>query len=447
MFVRRPSFAHRELPLTALLALALSLLSGALAPAPAAADIRVWETGVDEESGEVTDPKEHRWLDLTAFAQPGFVLRFADENAGRTDNTFLLQRARSGFKARLTWWLRMRMEVEFAPTAQLQDAYLELTPHPWAHLRVGQFLVPFLRAYQFNELNLGFLDRPIYTPQSGFRRSIRYLSPRDVGAQLSGRIGDLTEGATSPVFEYWLGTFLGRGSNQIENGDDAFLYAARFQLHLLGLPEGVEAESDIARNARPRVAVAGSLYSNCDDRANWNRGWNADAEFRWNGIYASASFVWFKNGPAADGQFGYDFCTGSDGPDGNPLRFVSRGAHMQLQYVLPDALFPVPGQDLELLARYDWVDANSPFDPDSPILGGDEDSPQYVAPETIDNSDNPPTRYRLTFGVNWFPTGKQTLRIQLNYQINRETEDMVTAEGRIRGVRNEIVWLQITAGL
>ena len=49
--------------------------------------------------------------------------------------------------------------------------------------------------------------------------------------------------------------------------------------------------------------------------------------------------------------------------------------------------------------------------------------------------------------MNWFPTGKQTLRIQLNYQINRETEDMVTAEGRIRGVRNEIVWLQITAGL
>ena len=220
------------------------------------------------------------------------------------------------------------------------------------------------------------------------------------------------------------------------------------KLHVLGLPEGAAAESDIARNTRPRVGIAGGVYSNCDDRENWNRGWTADAELRWQGLYASASFVWFKNGPASSNQFGYgERCPGQDGPDGNPYRFVSVGAHAQVGYVLPEVLFPVRQQALEVLARFDWVNPNAPFDSENKILGGDERHPQYVAPTELNDADNAPTRYRMTFGINWYPTGQQTLRLQLNYQINRELEDIVTTEGDIVGVRNEVLWLQITAGL
>ena len=110
-------------------------------------------------------------------------------------------------------------------------------------------------------------------------------------------------------------------------------------------------------------------------------------------------------------------------------------------------LFPVRNQAIELLARFDWVNPIAPFDSSSRILGGDETHPQYVAPSLLNDGDNAPTRYRVTLGVSWYPTGQQTLRLQLNYQINRELEDIVTSEGSIVGVRNEVLWLQITAGL
>lgn len=421
----------------------VALLLHAVSPPAASADLRLWEQNAEEDA-----EGDHRFFDLTAFLQPGFILRQGDEYSGVSDTTFWLRRARLGFRAQLTDWLRARMEIEFAPTPVLADGYLELAPHDYIHLRVGQFGIPFLRAYLFNELNLGFLDRPLYTPRAPDRKTIRYLSPRDVGAMISGRIGDLTEGAHTPVFEYQLGMFIGQKENQRQNNDDAFLYAGRLQLHILGLPEGAQAESDLARNTHPRIAAAASVYSNCDDRGNWNRGWNVDAEFRYEGLYASASFVWFKNGPALENYFGYgDFC--GPAPEGQPRRprFVSRGAHFQLQYVLPEMLFPVPNQALELLARVDWSDPNSPFDPNRPILGGDETTPGYAPPSAIDNSDNAPTQMRLSFGLNWFPTNTQQLRLGINYQHVRELEDIVTTEGYVVGVKNDVFWIQITAGL
>ncbi|MEM9075170.1 MAG: hypothetical protein AAGE52_42120, partial [Myxococcota bacterium] len=273
-----------------------------------------------------------------------------------------------------------------------------------------------------------------------------------------GRIGDTEEGAFKPVFEYQLGAFVGGGPNEPDNADNALLYTARLGLHVLGVPEGASEESDIARNTRPRLSLAGSVVSNCNGDENWNRGWNTDAEFRWMGLYVSTSFFWLKNGPAKSGQLGYgNGCgQGFNLPEGDPERpttepidFISRGAHLQVQYVLPEVLFPVRNQALEVLARFDWVDPNTPFESGRAIRGPSdpEASPQYVAPGSIDDPGNAPTRYRLTFGINWFPTSDQSLRIQLNYQHNRESEDIVTGLGSTGSVRNDVLWLQITAGL
>ena len=445
--------------------LGLLLACLVVAPRVAQADIRVWEQNGEEGD----DPKSYRWLDLTAFLQPGWIFRLTDplctpagadcseggdgtrqDFSGVTDSHPWLQRARAGFRAQIAWWLQARLEVEFSPTPSLQDAFLEMMPHPAAQIRLGQFQIPFLRAYQFNELNLAFIDRPLYTPISPDRPVIRYLSPRDVGIMFHGAIGDLTEGASSPVFEYQAGAFLGRGANVNRNDNDAFLYAIRTQLHILGLPEGAAAESDIAYNERPRIGVAAGVYANCDDRANYNRGFTADAEVRFRGLYASAAFIFFRNSESMRlGDFlGYDdFCTGSVGPDGvTELDFISRGAHAQVGYILPKVLFPIPRQKLELLARLDWVDPQTPYDRDR-FLRGDQSSSAYVAPPRLLDSDNAPTQWRMTFGLNWFPTGEQQLRLSINYQHNREAEDIVTSEGRVVGVKNDRLWLQITAGL
>lgn len=404
---------------------------------------------------------DHRWLDLTGFVQPGFIVRLdsaADGiSAGVTDDTFWLQRARAGLRAQVFEWLRLRLEIEFAPVTLLQDAFVEILLHPFINVRVGQMIVPFLATFRFNELNIAFLDRAIYTPQRPDREFIRYLSPRDVGIQLYGRIGDADPAHHDPVFDYGLGLFIGRGPNIALNDDGVFLWAARLQLHLFGLPEGVDRENDLDRNDHFRTSVAFGAYSNCDDRANWNRGFTIDLESRFEGFYASGAFVWMRNGAGGEALLSdSDDCRGQSitNPDGSTatLEYVSRGAHLQAQYALPPLLADVFGapfdaMTIELLARVDWVDGFSPFIASDPLFGGGPSSPGYIAPSNYTDSDNPPTRWRLTFGLNYYPTGQNQLRIGLNYQLNREAEDVVTGSNTFVGVSNDVFWIQITAGL
>lgn len=400
---------------------------------------------------------DHRWLDITGFLQPGYIARLENSSdgisAGVVDDTFWLQRARLGLRAQLFEWLRFRVEVDFAPTPVLQDAFADIMPTQYFNVRVGQFIVPFLRAYSFNEVNLGFLDRPIFTPQTFDRGYLRYLAPRDIGLMVFGSVGDRAPSRHDPVVDYQLAIMAGRGPNLPLNEDAVFLYALRANLHILGVPFGADAESDIARNHDARVAVAAAGYSNCDDRGNWNRGFTVDGEFRWEGLYASASFVWFRNS-ATDGNFlsNSPRCQGEPGQDpGTLLDFVSRGAHAQVQWVMPrfwsDLGSPLDLMDLELLARFDWVDGNSPFVNDNPLFGGGTTSPGYIPPPNYTDSDNPPSRWRLTLGINYFPTGQQTLKLGFNYQLNREIEDVVTGMATYRGVANDIAWVQATIAL
>ena len=418
-------------------------------------DARVDDAPVENAPAPLLD--DHRWLDITGFLQPGYIARLENRgegiSAGVVDDTFWLQRARLGLRAQLFSWLRTRLEIDFAPTAVLQDAFIDIVPHPAFNVRAGQFIVPFLRSFSFNEVNLGFLDRALYTPQTFDRGYIRYLAPRDLGLMIYGSVGDRSPEHHDPVLDYQLAVLSGSGPNLPLNEDSVFLYALRMNVNLLGMPVGADAESDIARNHDARIAVAAAAYSNCDDRGNWNRGFTVDGEFRYEGIYASAAFVWFRNG-RSDGSFLSDSprCQGQPGlTPGTSLDFVSRGAHLQAQWVLPRFWSvlgsPLDQMDLELLTRFDWVDANSPFDNANPIFGGGEASADYIAPPNYTDSDNPPSRWRLTFGLNFFPTGQQTLKLGLNYQLNREIENVVTGMGTFRGVSNDIVWVQATVAL
>ena len=115
--------------------------------------------------------------------------------------------------------------------------------------------------------------------------------------------------------------------------------------------------------------------------------------------------------------------------------------------MLPRVAFPIDGMNLELLARADYVDPASPFAAGQPLFGGGRMTAGYVAPANYTDSDNPPSRYRVTLGLNFFPTGVQTLRLGVNYQLNREVEEVVTPEGVIRAIDNDILWIQLTAGI
>ncbi len=399
---------------------------------------------------------DHRWLDITGFLQPGFIARFDDPSdgvsVGNTDETFWLQRARLGVRAQLFEWLRLRIEVEFTPTTSLQDGFVDIVPHQYVNIRAGQFIVPFLRTFQFNEVNLGYIDRALYTPVQFERGYLRFLAPRDMGFMLYGSFGDRSPTSMLPVLEYQVALMNGRGPNLPINDDFVFLYAGRLNLHVLGVPTGADAESDIARNTTARVAVGLGGYSNCDDRGNWNRGLTFDGELRYEGIYASAAFVWMRNS-AGDGTevFTSARCTGTPSPiPGVTADFVSRAAHAQVQWAIPrvwrDLGAPFDGMDLEVLARFDWVDGNSPYNGNFLDAGG-QMTAGYITPTDYSNPDNPPTRWRLTFGLNYFPTGQQTLKLGINYQVNREAEDVDTGMGVVRQVANDVLWVQATVAL
>lgn len=413
----------------------------------ASADIRVWEQHPDDEW-------ENKNLDLTGYIQPGYIWR-QDDPSGENpyqDNNFWVQRARFGFRSRLHRYMWMRVEYE-ATAGQLQDAYLDTKLLPEIGIRFGQFQIPFLRTFLFSEPNLAFIDRAIYTPLQQSRSTLRYLSPRDIGVMVFGRVGERKDLPTYPVLDYSAGMFLGQGAGASNNVDDAYLYAARLQLHALGVPDGVENEGDLARNKTPRAGVGAGVYANCDDRAQWNRGWTADAEFRYQGIYVSGSFVWFKNGKSAGlgDTLGYgdgEAC-GSDPARATPPDHIASGMSAQAQWVLPKF---VPGQrhSFEVLARFDQVNPQSPCNANTgkcKFLGGGPNTPGYLIPASYDDADNAPSRQRITLGANWFPDDRQTLRLSLNYQKNTETEDVQNANGTFVGVKNDVVWFQVTAGL
>lgn len=424
----------------------MAFVALSLATSPCLADIRVWEVHEDDEW-------ENRNLDITGYIQPGYIWRQNDP-AGQNpyeDNNFWVQRARFGFRSRLHRFVWMRVEYE-AAQSQLQDAYLDARFLPEIGVRFGQFQIPFLRTFLFGESNLAFIDRTIYTPLQQSRSTLRYLSPRDLGFSVNGRIGERKDQPT-PVLEYSAGMFLGQGAGASNNPDDAYLYAARLQLHALGVPDGVENESDLARNRTPRAGIGAGVYANCDDRAQWNRGWTADAEFRYQGVYVSGSFVWFKNGKSAGlgdtlGYGGGSAC-GDEPGRATPPDHIASGMSAQAQWVIPK-LVPNQRHSFEVLARFDQVNPQSPCDANTgkcKFLGGGPSTPGYLIPANYDDADNAPTRQRITLGANWFPDDRQTLRLSLNYQHNTETEDVENADGTFVGVKNDVVWFQVTAGL
>jgi hypothetical protein len=425
------------------------LVLATLVASPASADFRLFEDPEEFEAAEGEEPLEaERFLDFTAYAQPGYIYRFDDDEVPVEidDDHFWIVRARFGFKAKVNDWLRFRLEMETTPNPNLTDAYFDFDFHPAFKMRLGQFQLAFLRTFQFSERDLAFIDRVGYVPANPDRKFFRYLSPRDIGLMFTGRVGDEEYG---PTFEYFVGAFLGRGPNQTRDVDSALLFALRLQLHILGVPEGVSAESDLAYNERPRVGVAAAGYTNCDDRGQFNRGLTLDAEFRWRGLFAWGSFVRFFNGPSDDfgAALGYASETGCPRQEdrAEPLEpHIAWGVSGQVQYILPDLIFPVPEQALEVLFRFDWADPSSPR---GGFLGGGEGDPGYFPPDSYDNADNPPTTWRLTFGLNWFPTREQQLRLSFNYQLKREEEVVVISGMRAVGVTNDILWLQLTAGI
>lgn len=418
----------------------LCIALAATSASQARADFKLWEENADDEW-------HHRSFAVTGYMQAGYLWRQNDPQSPSSDDQFWVQRARFGFRAKLHKWLMFRFEMETSPAPSLTDVYIESPLSPMFTLRFGQFNLPFLRSVMYSEVALSFIDRPLYTPLNPDRRNFGWISQRDIGLMLTGVFGNREAARHTPAVQYFAGAFLGRGANQIVNDDNAFLYTARVMFHVFGAPTATPVENDLAHTEFPSVAVGAAVYTNCDDRGNWNRGWTVDSEVRYRGLYASISFLRFANG-GVNGNglgklFGYGASCGT-GVTAGAVDSISWGMNAQVQYVLPHALFPFQEQSLELLTRFDAVAPSNPAN--GSFLGGGTTTTGYNAPSAYSDVDNSPSTWRLTFGANWYPTTSQMIRLALNYQLNRETEHVFLAGREVVGIKNDILWLQMTAG-
>lgn len=397
-------------------------------PTLAHADLRVWEQGRDEHTGELRSPDEHRFVDLMGLAQPALQLNFRDDELGGFATRPQVRRMRLGIHAQPWWWVGMVLEVEVGfESLVLQDGYLELRPTRYARVSAGRFRIGVTGPGRFHESNLAFVERPAYSNQVPIRGD---------GFRVHGDIGGEAGGRT-PTFQYAVSIIA--ANDFLSSEVKGVGLALDLRLHVMGLPNGADEENDRARSTRPRIAVGGTLYSNC--RASWERGFGLDAELRAFGLYVSGGYLWTTSS-IADGQLGYGQCGDAIAP---PERQVRSGAHVQVQYLLPELLFPVPHQALEVLARFELTDPESPFDSSRRLRGGDEDTPGYRVP----SSTNQASRYGLTVGVTWWATPEGWLRLQLNYRHEFETETFVdpVSGQSFDSPRNDVLWLQLQGKL
>ena len=131
-------------------------------------------------------------------------------------------------------------------TVKLLDAYADLTPRPYARVRIGQFKIPFGRQELVSDNKLQMTSRSIASD---------FFSPsRDRGVMFHG-------GTDTQRIQYKVGVFNGTGLAQAQNLDKTLGYAARLTATTSGPFMDVEDVIDQAPSLGVRVQGGIAWYS------------------------------------------------------------------------------------------------------------------------------------------------------------------------------------------
>jgi phosphate-selective porin OprO and OprP len=154
----------------------------------------------------------------------------------------------------------------------------------------GQFKVPFGRQEHTTSSRLQFLDRDILSGEM--------TRGRDVGIQLSGRLGG--------TLEYKAGIFNGNPASRVNNENDKYQFDARVMYMPLG--EFKYSESDFETTDRPLLAIAAQFEhndqhgsTNADDFKTSIVG--GDVAFKFKGFSAFAEYFARRREPETTARF------------------------------------------------------------------------------------------------------------------------------------------------
>jgi hypothetical protein len=124
-----------------------------------------------------------------------FDARAYQADARGAPHSFDIRRARIELRGRVYQWLTFRLQAELAGTPYVRNAWVDGSPGPWLHLRVGQLKVPFSTSWLTTDNNVSFIERGSATPVYPFF---------DRGVLIWGSFGDA-------VLTYDFGAFTGAG--------------------------------------------------------------------------------------------------------------------------------------------------------------------------------------------------------------------------------------------
>ncbi len=253
---------------------------------------------------------------------------FTDQEDPKKDDTssFRVRRMKTVFEGHAFYPnLNYKIQVNWAGSPRLEDAYLWWKPRPYFGVQGGQWKVPFNRQQITSSGAQQFVDRAITDDFFTFER--------DQGVGLTGN----WLGPQHDRLEWNAAIFNGNGINRASNENSDHLGVAR----LLFMPLGkfdYYVESDVNNTPDPRFGIggAGAYNSQADSTATekarvfdsgrlgsfFGKGIKgrfdvaqatADAHFKWRGLSALGDYYWAEADPNAGlskSAQGYNFQIG-----------------------------------------------------------------------------------------------------------------------------------------
>lgn len=179
-------------------------------------------TSREEPKKEKKERKFHISEYLTIGGYVNFLYDYShqENNDGviAENSAFQIRRARLDFKGKINPRLEFRVQIDFANSPKIADAFMKIKLCQYINLQAGQFKTPFSLENPYSPLDLEFTDNAqVITALSGYK-DISGLSNvsmgREIGVQLYGTLAQFERnGQKHPLLTYYVGVFGGNGVN------------------------------------------------------------------------------------------------------------------------------------------------------------------------------------------------------------------------------------------